>query len=175
MPLTEWADLDLCTSDDVTAELRDLTVVLRDRSAGELDIDPYISKAKELLRQRLQLDIADYFRTTSGLDWYGYISSSATRTSEALDTVLDKIDNPEELLLVAVAQTIIQILRGGALQVRMDPLNYSQVIEPQLALWMQELERRYRTATRLLRFDLNEDDTITEDERIQTRVEISRA
>lgn len=167
-----WDDTALCTEAEVRAEVTNLnyTLQVRDGSSFATDFDNYIEIAKDQIRIGLQCDIPDLFVHRTGVVWDIYVRQyTVDRTYTALDAVLDTITDFTVLKRAAIAKTILVILVSGSFQYRMDGEDSGDRINRHIQYWQGEYEARMKQAYTLLSFDLDGDDTTTDDERLNAR------
>ena len=172
MPLVPWDDLQLCTVDDVRREITGLNLPFSsgDEAVRRQTVQSKIDMAKDDLRDDLLVTLPNLFVNAAvGAPWpFSYWATYTGYTYTELDTILDKISNPERLLPAAVSRTIVKLIEDGMMKARATMETGEQILAPLLRHWKDVDAKRLDRAIQLLRLDLNDDGVISDFERTRT-------
>lgn len=165
---TPWADLQLCTIADLRKEVGDTTLLtgVIDSDQNEVLYDA-LATFKAELKEQLMSDLQDIFaHSTTSYTYDEYLLRSGYSYSD-LDSLLDKIVNPNALKLTAQAGTISVLARRQILQGKLSGMSHEALVIER-ANWEKITKDRYAVAKRNIRLDLDGDGESSDFERPRT-------
>jgi hypothetical protein len=169
--MATWANTTLCTLDDIRTEVSDLQLPLQvGGTTGELEdkAATKITLAKSQLKTKLLVALQPRFAVSASVHYASEASYNPGYSWSELDTMMDKISNPEALLPVAVAFTIRAMLMDAQLAFRANYQSNEELLTAALTRWEMECKVRLSDAVALLQFDLDENGTVDDTERPAT-------
>lgn len=175
--MATWAETSLCKVADVESEIGEASIVAQVLKAdkGTL-LQKAIDKSKELIQDELMSRLPDIYAQSGPMLEYALFIDERYRHND-LDTILDKIVNPDVLKLAAVAGAVVVLTRRQIFQVKV--AGSTGASSPELLLieeekWQKEFKRRIENALQRLKLDLNEDGATSDFERPRTRNSFQR-
>jgi hypothetical protein len=170
--MATWDSLPLCTPDDVSEEIRNVDSLLsvRTQHSGVEDGEllAAIAWVKQYkMRPKLLNEARRIFERSFPPSWLSYdrwlLGEGTTPTD--IDSILDKLDNPEELKPLAVIYVIEKLYAFGETTPRMN--GYGDGYRDRLGGWIERQKiERWNDCIPLLRFDLDSDGEIQNHERV---------
>ena len=178
--MATWANTTLCTIEDVRKKLPDFEIPTQESEDGsgriESMVQDAIDAAKEEIRDHLQVSLVKQFHDKGGaVIGFGWPMVRGGYSYDSLDTMTDKINNPEVLTRPAVYLTIVKLLELGVMRFNARWQENAELLDVMMTKWRKEYTTSIADQMLLLKFDLNADGVIDDSERVQVhRFTLSR-
>lgn len=169
--MATWASIrdSLCSVAEVEEEIGDTSIVAMVQKS---DKGTLITKAIKTSGKLVQDEILSYLPdiyAQSGPQVVSYDAYLSGSTYSELDTILDKIVNPDILKLAAAACAVGVLIRRQIYQNEVSGARQNnELLIIERESWEKEWKRRMKNAIRQLKLDLNADGEVSDHERPRT-------
>lgn len=177
MAETTWNSDALCEVPDVTSEIGD-SLIAEPTSEGPPNtvIKGATKKSGEIITDMLLDFLPDIYAQSMQPGWESYSDFyiSGNYTQENLETMLDKVTNPECMKLAAVAYSVIVLIRKKKSENEFATPERVVMLNEMLKDWQKEFDARFVRAWRKLKIDLDQDGTVSNAERPRSQNSFKR-
>lgn len=167
-----WNDTELTTFQAVERRVGSLELILRasDKGKQRKAVDEAIQTVKDEVTDMLMGELPSIFLNSDlqQRDWISY-STDYLQLYSQLDTLLDRLANPDKLGRYVVYRVIALLYEKGIEEAKLDFSN-SEKERESVAYWEAKAKEAWPLALKLLKFDLNNDGIIDDTERLRAKV-----